>query len=603
MLKVFGKLRELMDPRERQRALLLFGMILVMGFLESTGVASIMPFMAVLADPSAVKTNLHLAAAYKWLGFGTTQHFLVFLGFLSFVAILVSTGFRALTSWAMLRFTSMRNYALSRRLFKGYLNRPYVWFLGRHSADLGKIILSEVGQVIGSALVPAMQLIAHGVVVTFLVILLLLVDPLLTVVVTLVLGGSYWLIFWMRRRHLTRIGEDRVRANKERFRVSNEALGAIKEVKILGLEDLFLRRFEKPSLRFVRHQATSQLIAQLPQYALQIVAFGGILLIVIYQLLDGSSLSTTLPLVALYAIAGYRLLPALNQVYVSASTLRFATPAVELLHRDLAEQANEAQAAKAAAQTDTRVPRLQHRLELREVSFRYPGATSLALHNIDIAIPARSTVGLVGHSGAGKTTVADIILGLLEPESGQVSVDNMPITRANKRAWQRCAGYVPQQIFLIDDTVAANIAFGLEPAEVDMSAVVHAARLANLHDFVMEELPAGYETLIGERGVRCSGGERQRIGIARALYHDPDLIVMDEATSALDNITERAVIDAVGNLRDCKTIIFIAHRLSTIQRCDKIFVFEGGRVVAGGTYEKLLASNHEFREMVQVGLS
>jgi ABC-type multidrug transport system fused ATPase/permease subunit len=421
------------------------------------------------------------------------------------------------------------------------------------------------------------------------------------VVVTLVLGASYWLIFWMRRKQLSRIGEDRVRANKQRFQVSSEALGSIKEVKILGLEESFLRRFEKPSLRFVRHHATSQLIAQLPQYALQVIAFGGILLIVIYQLLDGSSLSTTLPLVALYAVAGYRMLPALNQVYIAASTLRFATPAVDILHRDLAQHAKEVRVAKATAQTATSVPRLQHQLELRGVSFRYPGVTSLALHDINMTIPARSTVGLVGYSGSGKTTAADVILGLLEPESGQLLVDNTLITKVNIRAWQRCAGYVPQQISLIDDTVAANIAFGVDSSEVDMTAVVRAARLANLHDFVMQ-LPANYETTIGERGVRCSGGERQRIGVARALYHDPDLIVMDEATSALDNVTERAVIDAVTNLRDRKTIIFIAHRLTTIQHCDRIFFLEAGRVVAGGAYDRLLASNREFRDMVHTGL-
>jgi ABC-type multidrug transport system fused ATPase/permease subunit len=601
MLDAFKKLHALMHPRERRRTLLLFGMMTIMSLLETSGVASIMPFMAVLADPAMVETNPRLGAVYKWLGFGTPQDFLFFLGLFAFFALLVSTGFRALTVWAILRFTSMRNYTFSRRLFKGYLTRPYVWFLGRHSSDLGKTLLSEVSHVIRGALVPALQLIAQVVVAASLMILLLLVHPLLTLTISVFLCGSYWLIFWVRRRHLSRIGEDRVRANKERFRISSEAFGAIKEVKILGLEKSFLRRFEKPSLRYAKHRAASQLMAQLPQYGMQVIAFGGILLTVLYQLLDRSNLGTTLPLIALYALAGYRLLPALNQIYVSASTLRFALPAVEILHRELTEVEGQV-TEKPATVINNKTPRLQHCLELRGISLRYPDATSLALNDISMSVPARSTVGLVGHSGAGKTTAADVMLGLLEPEKGKVLLDDTPITAENKRAWQSFTGYVPQHVFLIDASVTANIAFGVEPSDVDMSAVQRAARLANLHDFVMNELEDGYETLIGERGVRFSGGQRQRVGIARALYRDPELIVMDEATNALDNITERAVIDAVSNLRNQKTIILIAHRLTTVKRCDRIYIFEGGRIVASGTYEELVDSSMKFREMVEVGL-
>jgi ABC-type multidrug transport system fused ATPase/permease subunit len=212
-------------------------------------------------------------------------------------------------------------------------------------------------------------------------------------------------------------------------------------------------------------------------------------------------------------------------------------------------------------------------------------------------------VGIVGRTGAGKTTVVDVILGLLSPQKGQLLVDDRLITTNNKRAWQRRLGYVPQYIFLIDDTVAANIAFGVAPSQVDLEAVERAARIANLHSFVTEELEQGYATLIGERGVRLSGGQRQRIGIARALYHDPDIIIMDEATSALDNITERAVIEAVNNLANRKTIVIIAHRLTTVRRCDDILLLEHGRVVAKGPYDELKGNSEQFREMVNATLS
>jgi ABC-type multidrug transport system fused ATPase/permease subunit len=241
---------------------------------------------------------------------------------------------------------------------------------------------------------------------------------------------------------------------------------------------------------------------------------------------------------------------------------------------------------------------LQHCLQMREVSYVYPGASLPALDGVNLSIPSRSTVGFVGKTGAGKTTAVDLILGLLEPKSGQLLVDGIAIDDDNRRAWQRCLGYVPQSIFLADDTVSANIAFGVPQSQIDAAAVERAARLANLHKFVEEELEYGYETLIGERGMRLSGGQRQRVGIARALYRDPEVLIMDEATSALDNLTERGVMDAVRNLEHRKTIVLIAHRLTTVERCDTIYLFEGGRIIASGNYAQLVDRSEQFRAMV-----
>ena len=595
MWDVFSKLRDLLDARERRRALLLLGMMVVMAFLETLGIASIMPFVAVIADPSIVQTNRYLSLAYNWFGFSDTTDFLFFLGLVVFALVLVSTAFKALTTWATVRFTTMRNYTLSRRLFQGYLHRPYEWFLTRHSAILGKTVLSEVNQVIVGALVPAMQLITQGTIALFLISLLLLIDAALALTVTVILGGAYGLVFWTSRHYLARIGEDRVRANRERFQISNEALGGIKDVKILRLEKAFLRRFEKPSLRFVRHQAASDMVSQLPQYALQAIAFGGALIVVQYQLLMHGGLGRALPLIALYAIAASRLLPALQKVYLCISKLRFSKPALDFLHADL-EKPVVASASVAAR--DSSIVRTPHRLELRNVSYRYSGATSPALRGIEMNIPAHSMVGLVGHTGAGKTTLVDVLLGLLEPQEGELLVDGRRITRENLRSWQRCLGYVPQQIFLADDTITANIAFGIPESEIDVDAVERAASIANLHDFVTQKLEHGYQTRVGERGMRLSGGERQRVGIARALYHDPDLLILDEATSALDNVTERAVMDAVDNLAYRKTIILIAHRLTTVRRCDTIFLLDHGLISGSGTYESLVGNNRLFREMV-----
>lgn len=593
------KIIDLLRPRDKRHAALLLGMTLVVGLIETAGIASIMPFIAVLADPGTVESNPYLSAAYEKLGFSTSEDFLFFLGFGVFVIVVGGTALKAVTNLAVLRFTYLLEYTLSRRLFEGFLQRPYPWFLTRHSADLTKAILSEVGQVIGGSLTPAMLLVTQGIITLLLVGLLVLVDPLLAVITSATLGGAYGLTYWLTRHYLARIGEDRVRANNERFRLSNEAFGGIKDVKVLGLENVFLQRFENPSLRYARQRAASHMVAQLPSYALQAIAFGGILMIVQYQLLLHGSLSQALPVIALYAFAASRLLPNFQRLYQSVSSLRFSKPALDVLHRDLMECSQGLRTNETKSATQLASLHVRHQLELRNVSYTYPGASSPALNDVSVVIPVRSAIGLVGKTGGGKSTLVDIVLGLLEPQEGCFLVDGTRITEEHKRAWQLCVGYVPQHIFLSDDTVAANIAFGVPAADIDLNAVERAARIANLHAFVVEELEHGYETLIGERGVRLSGGQRQRIGIARALYRDPQVIIMDEATSSLDNITERVVMDAVDNLSKQKTIIMIAHRLTTVRHCDKIYLLERGRFVASGRYDELLHESNEFQAMVK----
>jgi ABC-type multidrug transport system fused ATPase/permease subunit len=410
-----------------------------------------------------------------------------------------------------------------------------------------------------------------------------------------VLGGSYVLIYLFVRRYLRRIGGDRARANRERYKVAQEALGGIKDLKVLGLEEGYMKTFQAPALKFARSLASNQIVAQTPQYVLQGLAFGGIVVILLVLLsAEERDINGALPILALYAFAGLRLLPALQKVYQATTKLRYSGPAVEALHADLMDTAHLEMTGGPDAERRP-VIHLREELKLDHITYSYPQAEMPALTDLVLAVPARTTVGLVGATGGGKTTVVDVILGLLAPQKGALLIDGVAIDGACVRAWQRNIGYVPQQIFLIDDTVAGNIAFGLE--DVDMQAVVHAARIAGLHDFVTQDLPEGYQTLVGERGIRLSGGQRQRIGIARALYRDPDVLVFDEATSALDNITEKAVMGAVHNMAHKKTIILVAHRLSTVQACDKIFLLDRGQIKASGTFNELLATSRDFREM------
>ncbi len=588
------KLLALLTPPERKRAYLLLSMILIMALLDMLGVASIMPFMAVLATPDLIETNSFLKVLYAVsnnFGINTREELLFLLGMLVFVLLLVSLAFKALTTYAQLRFTLMREYSIGKRLVEGYLHQPYSWFLSRHSADLGKTVLSEVGTVIHGSIMPIMNLIAQCAVTTALLALLILIDPKLALIVGLTLATAYALIFKATRGLLSRMGTERVTANQARFTAVSEAFGASKEVKVGGLEQAYINRFSGPAQTYARHQATAQVISQLPRFALEAIAFGGMLLVILYLMAVSGSFASSLPIIALYAFAGYRLMPALQQIYGAVTQLRFAGPALDALHADLMSL----QPAHPNPSQDDIA--LKQAITLNDVQYRYPNAPQLALKNLSLTIPAKSTAGLVGATGSGKTTTVDLILGLLEAQQGTLEIDGQVITDHNRRSWQRAIGYVPQQIYLADDTVAANIAFGVNAKDIDQQAVERAAKIASLHEFVANELPQQYQTNVGERGVRLSGGQRQRIGIARALYHNPQVLILDEATSALDNLTEQAVMEAVHNLGHEITIILIAHRLSTVRQCDQIYLLERGEVKASGTYEELTASNQHFAAM------
>ena len=517
-----------------------------------------------------------------------SQQFIFALGLIVFLLLVFSLTFKAFTTYVQARFVLMCEYSIGRRLVEGYLHQPYSWFLGRHSAELGKTILSEVGLVIGLGLFQLMELLAKGIVTITLITLLIIVDPKLALIVGFTLAGMYLLIFYLVQGYLKRIGNKRLKNNELRFTTISEAFGAAKEVKVGGLEQTYIKSFSDSAKIFARTQASSQVVSQLPRYILEAIGFGGILLIILYIMSQTGNFNTALPIISLYVFAGYRLLPALQQIYYAFTQLTFVSPSIVKLTSDIKnlKPFNENQ--------DKGVLSLNKTITLKNIYYEYPNASRTALKNINLSISSKSTVGLVGETGSGKTTTVDIILGLLEPQKGTLEVDGKVITKQNSRSWQRSIGYVPQHIYLSDDTVAANIAFGVEPQDINLAAVEKAAKIANLHKFLIEELPKQYQTTIGERGIRLSGGQRQRIGIARALYHNPNILILDEATSALDSQTEKAVMDAVNNLRKDITIIIIAHRLATIKKCDKVFLLEKGQIKNEGTFEELKNIDEKF---------
>ena len=595
-MNTLKKFLYLLSHEERKRAYLLLLMILIMALLDMLGVASIMPFIAVMSNPELVETNFILKTMFEYLsdfGIETNQQFLFFLGISVFLLLVVSLTFKAVTLYAQVRFIQMREYSISKRLVEGYLHQPFSWFLNRHSAEIGKTILSEVSKVVSKGLGPMINLIAQCAVTVAIITLLILVDPKLTLIVSLILGVAYWIVYRLTRSFITRKGKQSLKFNEGKFTAVSEAFGAAKEIKVGGLEQTFIKRFSDPAILLAQDNAKVTVIGLLPRYVLEAITFGGMMLVVIYLIAQSGTFINAVPILALYAFAGYRLMPALQQIYSNIVSLRYATPSLDSVIDDL----KSLQPYNPSISQDTL--QLKKNITLNHINYSYPNTSRTALKNINFSIQARSTVGLVGATGSGKTTTVDIILGLLIPQKGTLEVDDKVIDKNNLKAWQRSIGYVPQQIFLSDDSIAANIAFGTNLKDINQEAVEYAAKMANLHEFVINELPSKYQTTVGERGIRLSGGQRQRIGIARALYHNPQILILDEATSALDNLTERAVMEAVHKLRKNITIIMIAHRLSTVKNCDNILLMEKGEIKEQGKFDKLIQIDDQFRAIAK----
>jgi ABC-type bacteriocin/lantibiotic exporter with double-glycine peptidase domain len=567
------------------------------------GIASIMPFMAVVSNPDVIETNKWLNQAFVFFKFSNVKNFLISLGIILLCFIIASNLLKALTTWWTLKYDNRLNYVLARRLLAQYLARPYAYFLHRNTADMGKNILTEVRNVIAGVLSSGVQLIANSLVTFLLLCLLLIVNPVIAIAIALFLGGTYGIIYLSARKKLITISKDQVYANSMKFKTADEALSGIKDLKLLGRELVFLESFAVHAQNHSLNNIKAGIIAQIPRYALEIMGFGGILVIVLYFLgTRNDSATHIIPLLALYAYAGYRLLPALQQIFSNLTVLRFNQASLDVLHRDLIDFHMRTDPELALKKyCETQPLSFSKTLELKKVTFCYEGVEEPTVKELDLTISHNTSIGLVGATGSGKTTTVDIILGLLTPNRGQILVDGHKITEDAIARWQRNLGYVPQQIYLSDDTIKKNIAFGVPDQDIDMQAVIRAAKIANLHSFVERDLSHGYETIIGERGVRLSGGQRQRIGIARALYNDPEILIMDEATSALDGITEEAVMEALRALSGEKTLIIIAHRLTTVKECDVIYILEQGRIVDNGTYAELLKSSTWFNAASRIG--
>ena len=601
MVSIIKKILKLLTERERKRLYMLFGAMTISALIEVVGIVSIFPFLSLITNPALIDDNRILNWLYTTLNFQSPNRFLIFIGVVVLLVLIVSNVVVLLTMWGVARFTNMRNFTISKRLLNRYLHQPYVFFLNKNTSELGKNILAEVANFITGVMMPLMQIFSKGIVTLFIFTMLMTVEPLLALSAMVVLGGAYVFIYKMVKKKISDIGKRRFSANTERYKTVNEAFGGIKQLKLLGFEEVFINRYSKPSYDFARNYATHQIISDTPRYIMEIVAIGGMISVVLYLLAFAIGFKDVLPIIGLFAFAAYRMMPALQNIFMSVTTIRFNIHALDALYEDMYSFEHKSYTTTYFKKKFSLL-NLKKDLTLEEITFSYSGTRMPVIDNLNIKIDANTSVAFVGKTGVGKTTIADIILGLLRPDSGRMLVDGVEITDDNLPGWQKNLGYIPQDIYLQDDTVTQNIAFGVPDEKIDMNIVRDAARIANIHNFVTEELPNGYQTVVGERGVRLSGGQRQRIGIARALYHNPEVLVLDEATSDLDGATEKEVFEAINNIARTKTLIIIAHRLTTVRGCDVVYVLEKGKIVGQGKYDELMESNTEFRKMAKAHL-
>lgn len=600
LINLIKKMKIIIAPQEKRQLLVLFVSILLAALFQTLGVVSILPFMSIVMQPEIIESNRWLNWLYNSLGFTGVNSFIVFMGILMLFIIIIGNLTSALATWLKVRFVWRKNHNISSALLKKYLSLPYVYFLTQNTADLSKNILSEAGVLTNGFILPLIDITIKGFTAIGILSMLLFTNIYTTILSVIIFGGSYALIYFYFHSKLKINGAKRLTENKQRFKTAGEALGGIKDIKVMGREDFFYHKYLKHSLEFSNLQAWILLIGVMPRYFLETMAFGGIVSLVLYFISTTGNADEVIPIISFFAFAAYRLLPALQVIFAAFTQVRFSQTTVNKIIEDLSEKGGVREQFLAVEKEPIKPMPFNTSLQLKEVSYNYPNTNEPVIHNISLLIKHNTSIGLVGPTGAGKTTLVDIILGLLTPQKGEFSADGVKINENNILNWQKNLGYVPQHIYLSDDTIINNIAFGIPDEKIDRKIVEHVARISNLHGFIISDLPNGYQTIVGERGIRLSGGERQRVGIARALYHDPEVLVLDEATSSLDGITESVVLEAVNNVAKLKTIIIIAHRLTTVKNCDIIYLIDKGKIVTQGTYDELMNSSASFRAMAKV---
>ncbi|MFP4514866.1 MAG: ABC transporter ATP-binding protein [Parcubacteria group bacterium] len=620
MLELIKKLKAILPPKDKLKVILLIVLMIIAGLLEVISIGLLSGFVAGVADPDILLNNQYVSSILSVLNIDSQRQILVF-GTISLILIFLLKniyliGYKYIQS----RFIYNRYRSISSRLFKIYMHVPYSFHLNRNSASLIRNVSTESRFIATNVMLPMLHITTEFVMALSIIILLLSVQPLVTLFTLITLGAVSFAFLKLTKKTMKRHGKKALEEREGIIKTANEGIGGFKEVTLTGRKPWFIRKFENSMLSLSKAEIFQQTTKQSVSPIIETIAIAGILLIAFILLKQGHSLAILSSILALFALSIRRLLPAINNIISQYNSLRYHAYSVDPIYEDLTnlekyqnidslnnidkedkdnkekKDNNKDEKENINKEEDKKENNfLKKQIEIKNLDFKYQKDQELILKNISLSIKQGQAVALVGSTGSGKTTLADLILGLLKPSSGKIEVDKKDIY-SNISKWQSNIGYIPQFIYLSDDSIKNNIAFGLEEDEINEEKLQKAIEVSQLKEFI-SQLPEKENTKIGERGIRLSGGQRQRIGIARALYDNPEVLVMDEATSSLDNITEKFIIEAIEKLKRNRTIIIIAHRLSTVKNCDTLYILKQGRIIDQGTYNELIAKNKEFKDM------
>lgn len=576
MKDIFKKFNKVLNKKQKSRVVVLIFMILIGAVLETLGVSMIYPLIETVMMPEVFEQNAMIVWICNVLGYTSAEQFVTFMLLTLIFVFIFKNLYLLFLYYVQHSFITNSQYRISRDLLKVYLNRPYEFYLNASTGDIMRTVYSDSTGIF-NLLLQCMQFITEFMVAIFLGTYLLIIDPVMTIVMGILLVGITLLSSAFLKPRISRIGEESRQQQSKMYKTIMQSINSVKDVKVYGKEDAFLEIYRKYGKRYYNLARDHEVLSSVPRLAIEAFSLSGVLAYMAVMMKLGQDVQTMVPQLSAFAVAAVRLLPSASRINTYLANIAYYRPTLDYVYANVELPKNvDERAAEAKAVTETDKLKFHDCIKVEQLYYKYPNTDKYIFENARMQVPYGKSVGIMGPSGAGKTTVVDIILGLLKAESGQITCDGVNVLE-HYGQWLANIGYISQTINMVDDTIRANIAFGVDVDDIDDARVWQVLEEAQLADFV-RNLPNGINTVIGERGVRISGGQRQRVGIARALYHDPEILILDEATSALDNDTEAAIMEAIENFHGRKTMLIIAHRLKTIENCDIIYKVENGKI-------------------------
>lgn len=570
-------------------------MMIFASLFELLGVGLIPAFVVAIADPDKI-FGIHILGDFLTsIGINTSKQLALFGGLTLIGAYILKNLYLVAYKYLKHKFIYHKKIYLQNRVFKAYMTAPYTFYIKKNSAELLRNVNNEVGKIISGTILPLFDITLNAIMFAFIITALLLLEPLITIITVVMMGGGGYLFLKITQKRTVDSGRISRLSSGDMNRMILQGLGGFKDARVLNRESLFLKQYHKFAKKGMEASVYQAVVKSLPKPIIETLLVVGILTITLLMVYEERSFTEIIPVLTLFGVSAVKLMPVFNTFIQQITSIRYSADSVNAIFEDLDLLENKYKKFSEQILSQSERMELKQEIALKNISYKYPDSEEFAVKNINLVIPKGSVIAFVGASGAGKTTLVDLILGLLEPQSGTIEVDGADISN-NLRGWMKNIGYIQQSNYLFDERIFRNIAFGIPDNEVDHDKLNDAIKAAQLEEMI-EKLPIGLRTRVGERGVRLSGGQRQRVTIARAIYNNPQILIMDEATSALDNITEKFVIEAIEKLRGDRTIVMIAHRLTTVQNCDVIYLMKDAEIIDQGTFDELLEKSKDFRKM------